>query len=138
PRGGALRRPAVLAAALAANDRLSRQRNDGVCADRALPDGRMLGPGETAELFPGVDRRGLAGGALWHDAAMVDSERLVIELLAWACRCGATALNYVAAEELVVDCGRAAGERRGDRVTGEERTLAARRAVNCAGPWSRA
>jgi len=105
--------------------------------DRVLPRGRLLGPAETAELFPGVDRTGLRGGALWHDAFVPDSQRLVIELLRWACRCGARALNYVEAVELRVEGGEVRGLRAVDRESGRSFDIKARAVVNCAGPWVR-
>src|SRR5690349_4130260 len=92
PRGGALRRPAVLRLALWINDLLSRE--------RALPQGRLLSVAETEELFPKVDRAGLRGGALWHDAVTTDPRRLVLEILGRACRSGAAALDRVEAVEL--------------------------------------
>ncbi|HKI04910.1 MAG TPA: FAD-dependent oxidoreductase [Thermoanaerobaculia bacterium] len=127
PRGGRLRRPGILRAALAADALLAR--------DRALPRGHLLGPAETAELFPAVDRAGLRGGALWHDAFVADSHRLVIELLRWACRCGARALNYVEAVELRVEDGKVRGLRAVDRESGRSFELEGRAVVNCAGPW---
>ncbi len=82
PRGGRLRRRAPLRAALAADALLGRRRNEEVREDRMIPPGRLLGHAETVELFPGVDRDGLRGSALWHDAVVADSHRLVIEFCA--------------------------------------------------------
>lgn len=135
--GEGLHRPAVLAAALAANDLLSRHRNRGLRPDRALPRGRILGPEETAARFPAVDRRGLEGAALWYDGAVPDSQRLVMEVLRWAVVAGATPLNYVEARRLLVAGGRVAGVEAVDVETGEELALRAPRVVNCAGPWCR-
>ena len=105
--------------------------------ERALPPGRLLSAAETVELFPGVDRAGLRGGALWYDAVAKDPERLVGEVLRWACRCGARALSHVEAMELVVQGGKVAGLRAVDRASGRSVEFRARRIVNCAGPWSR-
>ena len=131
PRGGRLRRPSAFRVALAGNEALS-QRSPG-----KVPPGRLLGVGETTKLFPQVDRDGLRGGALWYDAVVSDSHRLLIEMLRWACRCGARVLNYVEASALLVDGGRVAGLRAVDRETGETLELRAPVVVNCAGPWCR-
>ena len=136
PRGGALRRPAAFRAALAANAWLGRRGNDGLAADRRLPGGSVLGAAETAERFPGVDREGLCGGALWYDAVAPDSQRLLIEMLRWAAACGARALNYVEAVGLRRERGRTVGVEARDRVSGARLLFAARRVANCAGPWS--
>jgi glycerol-3-phosphate dehydrogenase len=129
PRGGRLRRPGVLGLALRVNDFLARE--------RSLPPGRLLSGEETAELFPGVDRLGLRGGALWYDAVTRDPVRLTGEVLQWACRCGARALDRVEAVELAVRDGAVAGVRAVDRESGRSLEFRAPKAVNCAGPWSR-
>ena len=127
PRGGTLRRPAVFRMALRINDLLSRE--------RALPPGRLLSPAETVELFPAVDRAGLRGGALWHDAVVTDPRRLVVEILRRACRSGAAALDRIEALDLRGAEGRAAGIRAVDRESGRSLELQARTVANCAGPW---
>jgi glycerol-3-phosphate dehydrogenase len=142
PRGGALRRRSAFGPALAADRFLSRERNAGLRADRQLPAGRLLDAGTTAELFPGVDRGGLRGGALWHDAVIPDTPRLLVEALRWACRCGARALNYTEVTGLltgdaVESSGRVSGVEAVDRETGRRLSLRATAVVNCAGPWSR-
>lgn len=129
PRGGVLRRPGALRLALRINDLLSRE--------RALPPGRLLTAGETAELFPAVDRAGLRGGALWHDAVVTDSRRLVVEILRRACRSGAAALDGTEAVDLLVEGGRVAGVLAVDRDSRRSLTLRARTVANCAGPWCR-
>lgn len=121
-RGGRLRRPSAFRLAFAGN---------------GITPGRLLGVEETAGLFPQVDRKGLRGGALWYDAVVSDSHRLLIEMLRWACSCGARVLNYVEASRLLVEGGRVAGLRAVDRETGEEIELRAPVVINCAGPWCR-
>lgn len=121
PRGGRLRRPATFHLALA----LSRT------------EGRIVDAPEAVRIFPGVDREGLVGGAVWHDAVMPDSQRVLIEALRWAHRCGARSLNYTEAVDLRMEQGRVTGLRAVDRETGESLELRGRAVVNCAGPWSR-
>src|SRR5436305_4763786 len=138
PRGGRLRRRTAFRLAFAADELLSRERNRGVQEDRRVPPNRLLDAVETAALCPGVDRDGLRGGALWYDAVAADSPRLLIEALRWACRCGAQALNYVEACDLLLEDGRVAGLDAVDRQSGRHLELRAPTVVNCAGPWSRA
>jgi glycerol-3-phosphate dehydrogenase len=128
-RGGRLRRATVLRAALAVNDLLS--------ADREIPQGKILSPAETAALFPGVDRAGLRGGALWYDAMIASPERLIQELLRRTTGSGAQALDQAEAVELRVEGGRVAGLTIVDRATGERFEVKAGTVANCAGPWSR-
>ncbi len=136
--GDGLKRPVVLRAALASNDFLSRSRNRGVVPSRALEDGRVLSPDEVRRQFPSVRSEHLRGAALWHDATMPDSQRLLIELLRAAVRFGATALNYVAAERIAVRDGAVIGVTARDVETQSHHTFAAPVAINCAGPGVRA
>jgi glycerol-3-phosphate dehydrogenase len=136
--GEGLRRRSVLRLALRLNDFLSRLRpGRGSAAGRGLEPGRILSPAETVSLFPYVDRRGLLGGALWHDAVMRDSQRVVMEILRWAAARGATLLNYVEARELLHGEGGVEGVTARDRETGSEHRFRAPVVVNCAGPWCR-
>jgi glycerol-3-phosphate dehydrogenase len=140
PRGGRLRRTSAFRLALAANDLLSRSRNEGVRADRRLPPSRVLDTAETLRLFPGADRKDLRGGALWYDGYLPDPQRLLSEMLRWACSLGAQALNRIEVSGLLIDQagnGRVSGVRALDRATGRSLELKASTVVSCAGPWSR-
>lgn len=134
--GEGARRPAVLRAALLLNDTLSHGRNVGVPAARALPPGRVLDPAATRARFPGVERAGLTGAALWHDAFIPDAPRLLIEALRWARAHGAHALNYVEGLEPIVEDGRVTGLRALDRRGGGEVRFRAPLVVNATGPWA--
>lgn len=126
PRGGRLRRPAAFHLALALDKALSRR-----------DEGRIVDAAEAVRLFPAVDRAGLVGGALWYDAVMPDSQRVLVETLRWASRCGARMLNYTEAVGIRMEEGRVAGLRAVDRETGESLELRGRAVVSCAGPWCR-
>jgi glycerol-3-phosphate dehydrogenase len=103
-----------------------------------LPAGRTISAAETIERFPGAAREGLVGGALWTDAAMPDSQRLLVEMLRWAVSAGATALNYMEALRLLRKDGKVEGIDVFDRATGERLAFRASAVVNCAGPWASA
>jgi glycerol-3-phosphate dehydrogenase len=135
--GRGLRRRSVLRLALAANRLLSTGCNNGVRLDRRLPAGRVLSVSDTLARFPRADRAGLQGGALWFDAVVADSQRLLIELLHWATASGATALNYVEAKKLEVTDGRVRAVVARDRETDALLEYRAPIVVNCAGPWNR-
>jgi glycerol-3-phosphate dehydrogenase len=130
-------RPGILRLALLANDLLSMRRNEGVAPDLVLNRGRLLSARETIERFPAVNRDGLQGGALWYDAAMPDSERLLVEMLRWAADCGGVALNYIEARRMLQREGSAAGVEALDRLSGQTLEFRAPVVVNCAGPWCR-
>ncbi len=135
--GRGLKRNAVLRRVLAWNDLLSSRRNEGLRLDRVLPRSRVITAEETVALFPGVRRNGLQGAALWYDAVMPDSQRLIVELLHWACAEGAVALNHVEAVGLLQDGQGIRGLSGQDRLSGERFEFEAGVVVNCSGPWCR-
>jgi glycerol-3-phosphate dehydrogenase len=135
--GEGLRRPAILRAALTANDLLSAKMRRTGPASSQLPVGKILAADETRQLFPGVDRTGLQGSALWFDACMPDSQRVLVETLRWACGRGASALNYVEATGLLTWQGKVRGILACERQTRVSREYRAGVVINAAGPWCR-
>lgn len=133
--GDGLRRPAILRAALAANDALSARRNDGLPPSHRLPASRMVTPAEVRARFPAVREAGLRGGALWYDAVMSAPQRLTMGLLRWACALGGRALNYTRAVGLLIANGAVAGVGARDEETGEDLEFRAPVVINAAGPW---
>lgn len=119
-------------------DRLLLPRRDRKGEEgRSIPPGRVLSPAEVKQRFPAVTEDGLAGGALWYDACVPDSQRLIMEILRLACRRGATALNYMPAADLLTDGGQVTGVRARDAREGTSYRFRAGAVVNAAGPWCR-
>ncbi len=132
-----LRRPGVMRMALTIDHYLSVDRNRGLPAHRSIPRGTIISASEVKRLYPDVETRGLGGGALWFDACMPDSHRLIIEVLRATCRANSVVLNYVSASDLITANGRVAGVHAVDHVDGTELEFKAPLVVNAAGPWSR-
>jgi glycerol-3-phosphate dehydrogenase len=134
-----IRRTDVFRLALLINDLLSRGRNKGIqFQDLHLADGQILDSHAVHTRFPRVDPRGLTGGALWYDAVVPDSQRLIIDLLKTACAQGAVALNHMEALRLKLSAeGRVLGITALDAVTGDHFEIQAPVVVNAAGPWCR-
>lgn len=135
--GDGLRRRTVFSVALAANDALSARWNRTLPAAGRLPAGRALDAPATRELFPDVRTEGLRGGALWHDARMPGSSRLLMELLRAACAGGAGAINRCEVSSVLVEAGAVRGVSAVDGRTGTVWRFSAPVVVNCAGPWAR-
>lgn len=133
--GRGLRRPGAFRAALAL-DQLLRRRYGTGHPSKGLPSGRVLDVNGTRERFPLVPLANLQGGGVWYDAVMRHPQRVLIDWLRWACAGGATALNRVAAQQLLVKDGGVAGVVAEDRTTGTSLLFRASTVINCAGPWS--
>jgi glycerol-3-phosphate dehydrogenase len=135
--GKGLRRPLILSAALCLNDLLSRQRNQQVPSTNHLPDGKIISAAEVEQHFPLVNPAGLQGGAIWYDACMPDSQRVLITILRCSCALGGIALNYVEAKDLLKTGDRVTGVIATDNQTGESYPYHAPVVINAAGPWCR-
>ncbi len=135
--GKGARRPAVLQVALTLNATLSWTRNRGVRANRRLPAGQVISPMQVRRLFPLVDADGLRGGAIWYDGSITHSQRLIMAVLRWATRLGATALNYVEAKSLLRQGNQVVGVVAEDTIDHQTYEYRAKAVVNAAGPWCR-
>jgi glycerol-3-phosphate dehydrogenase len=124
----------ALALGLRLNDLLTRDRNAGLPEDRQIPDSEMLSPEEVRARVPGIVDRRLTGGALWWDAQVTSSERLLLALLHAATAAGATLVNYAEVLRVRADRGRVTGVSVLDAETSGRIEVRARLVLNAAGP----
>jgi glycerol-3-phosphate dehydrogenase len=135
--GQGLKRSSVMGAAMLLNDSLGLTRNAGVPPAKRLPRGRLVSRRFIIREYPQVQRQGLRSGVLWYDAAMPEHQRLLTEILRWACDLGATPLNYVQAEELLLHNRQVRGVLAIDRQTEQRHEFRSNLVINAAGPWCR-
>lgn len=135
--GRGLRQPPILRIALWLNDLLSLHRDRGVVTENHLPTGKIISAAKVKKLFPSVDTADLQGAAVWYDACMPNSQRLLIEILRWGCSLGATALNYVEAKQLLTEDNRASGILARDNISDRNYKFKAPVVINATGAWCR-
>jgi glycerol-3-phosphate dehydrogenase len=123
----------ALKTALALNDLLSWGRNEGTYESHFLPNGRLLSRQQCLNLLPGLAQRDVTGAAIWHDAQMLNSERLLIAIIQAAVVAGAQAANYVEATDFLRKGSSIQGIQASDRLTGAKLTIQAKVVINCAG-----
>lgn len=128
----------TLRAALRVNDWFTRNRNAGLPPELEIPDGQVIGAAESRQRFPLVRRDGLRGAALWYDAVMLDSNRLLMEVLRWSARAGGTSVNYFEVKDLLRVSGKVRGVVGSDVLNGTDYEIEAPLVVNAAGPECRA
>ena len=133
--GHAIKGPEVMRIALLMNDLFSMDRNRGVATDRRLPNGRIISKKQFLDIVPNIKRESLNGGAVWYDAHMINSERLLLSFLHSAAEKGLTASNYLEAESLLLRNGRVEGVSAHDRLSGGRFDIRARLTVSATGPW---
>ena len=134
--GKGLRRPFILQQALQFNTILAARCDRYLNPERCLPRGKIISAQLTQEIFSAVNPGGLQGGAIWYDAFMPNSQRLIIEILKAACSKRVKALNYMQPQALLTSKDRVAGIMAQDRETGNSYQYRANIIINAAGPWS--
>jgi len=86
-------------------------------------------------LAPHICPEGLRGGYRYGDA-QTDDARLVLRVIREAMADGGTALNYVRAEDLLIEGGQVVGARLQDGPTGRTAEVRARVVINATGAWA--
>jgi glycerol-3-phosphate dehydrogenase len=124
----------ALAAGLLLFDLLGCDRNRGLPPGQRIPPARSLSRRAVLGLIPGLPERGLTGGALWTDAQVSSSERLILGFVHAATEAGAIVANHVAAAGFLRAGARVSGARARDTLTGGVLEVRARLVLNAAGP----
>jgi len=133
--GHAMRGKEILTLGLLINDLIGFDRNRLEDRQKYLPRGRIISKDECLRLVPGIEKKGLTGGAIVYDCQMFSSERLILSFVRSATRAGAQAANYVEVVGLLGNGDRVAGVKARDLLNGNEMEIRARVVVNTSGPW---
>ena len=105
--------------------------------DRNLPNTRLLSLSEFLSRASGINAQGITGGALWFDAQVTNTERLVWLFIKSAIKKGAVAINHTIALKLKHDQsnGRHSVLIR-DQITGFEKTVTTSTIVDSSAAWN--
>lgn len=133
--GHGLRGREVLALALTAYESITRDRHRPAGRERRLPRWRLLSQKQVTERLPGLSTRGLTGGALFYEAQIVDSERLVLAFVRSTSEAGGCVANYVRARRCLQEQGRVVGVEATDELAGDSFPIKARVVIDATGPW---
>lgn len=127
----------VMQAALAINDLVARDRNEGLQDPRLeIPSGYLIARDECLALNPTIDSRGVTGGAVWHDYQMTSADRMTLAFVQSASRAGAAVANYIVATRFLGNGRRIEGVSASDPISGTTFDIRARVVLNAAGPWA--
>ncbi|MEO8354732.1 MAG: glycerol-3-phosphate dehydrogenase/oxidase [Chloroflexota bacterium] len=121
--------------ALTLNDLISFDRNQLIDPEKFLPAGAIISSEECVQLLPGIDSNGMTGAAVWHDAQVYNSERLLLEFIISTAGTGATMANYVEATGLIQHENTVIGVRARDNLSGQIFDIQSKMVINCAGAW---
>jgi glycerol-3-phosphate dehydrogenase len=114
-------------------DYIGRKRNAGVLPELHLPKTRLESATATKRFFPGIDEKGLSGGAVWYDYQTVHPDRLTWTVALAAERAGAVSANYVEALTPIREGTRIAGVSARDVISGSTIDIRAKAVVLAAG-----
>jgi glycerol-3-phosphate dehydrogenase len=133
--GHGTRGPEAMRAALALHGLVARAGAEARVGPR-LPRGRILSRGQCLELIPGLAAPRLSGGALWHEAQLVEADRALLECVQDAADHGAAIATYLTAEGFLGPAGEVQGVRGRDLEGGAPVAIRARLTVNACGPFA--
>jgi Glycerol-3-phosphate dehydrogenase len=133
--GHFMRGKEIMSFAFMVNDLVDFDRNKHGDPEKHIPKGHVISRGECLRLFPGVNAEGLTGGAVWYDAQMYNSERMLLSILRSAESEGAILANYVEVTGFLQHGSRVTGVKARDELTKEELEIRAKVVVNTSGPW---
>lgn len=134
--GHQIKGPEVMAIAMLMNDVISFDRNHGLDDEHRLPMGRIVSKKEVRKLIPHVDNKNLTAGAMWYDAQVYNSERLLFSYLQSAAAKGAESANYVKAVKYLTANQKVLGVQARDELTGQTFDIRSRMVLNNAGAWT--
>jgi glycerol-3-phosphate dehydrogenase len=101
-----------------------------------IPSPFIMSRHEFLEKFPAFDAPGLTGAGVFYDGQLLNPARIVYSAVRSAQSASATAVNYCAAEKILVRDGRTEGVVARDTITGETFEIHATIVANMSGPYA--
>jgi glycerol-3-phosphate dehydrogenase len=133
-QGYAARGRLALAAGLAVGDLATADLTWRPGAGRLFPRSRTIGRAEVRARVPGLEIAALSGGAVWWDAQVDSSERLVLAFLHAAADAGAVVVNRMEATDVLRGGEVVHGITARDTLTGRTVEVLGRSVINSGGP----
>lgn len=133
--GHLMKGPEVMTVGMFINDIISADRNRLKDEQKHIPMGKVISKRRCLELAPGLERSGINGAALWTDAQVYNSERLLLSFILSAMQEGATVANYVQATSFIQNGSRISGIHAIDALSGDQFEIRAKATVNTSGGW---
>ncbi|MEO6223737.1 MAG: FAD-dependent oxidoreductase, partial [Vicinamibacterales bacterium] len=130
---GTKRSRLVMRAGFKLYDVIGRKRNLGVLPELHLPKTRLESASATLRFFPGIEEKGLSGGAIWYDYQTMHPDRLTWAVAQAAERAGAVLANHVEAMTPLREGQRISGVSARDVIAGNEFEIRAKAVVLAAG-----
>jgi glycerol-3-phosphate dehydrogenase len=117
-------------------DLMTMDRNQGLLPEKKIQPSRFFSAAQVIECFPGINRKGLTGAAVFEEGQIYNPPRLALAFIKAAADKGATPLNYVKAQGFIKNGNRIQGVKAIDQLTGNQLEIRGRVVLNTAGPWA--
>jgi len=105
--------------------------------DKNIPLTRLLSRKKFISRAPDINAEGITGGALWHDAQVKNTERLVWQFIRSAIEQSATAINHTVA--IAHNCQQTNGRHEvllRDQISGDKKTVTTETIVDASAAWN--
>ena len=127
----------ILGLGMGLYDCLVWDRNNGIKDPwQRIPRGRLISREECLRLYPGLEKSGLTGAAVFCDGQMYNPPRLAMSYLRSAVSAGAEIANYLEVNGFLQSKNRVIGVEATDVLTGQKTTIRGKMVLNAAGPWA--
>ncbi len=133
--GHGIRSKEAMGIAILINDLISYDRNSNIPKENHIPNGYTIGRDEVLKILPGINDDKLTGGAIWYEAVVQNTEKLLMRFLSDAFKFDFAPANYVEAKDFIIQDNEINGVRAKDNLSSEEFDISAKLVVNAVGPW---
>jgi glycerol-3-phosphate dehydrogenase len=110
--------------------------NHGLPLQIRLPRHEKWSREQVLEALPELENRDVAGGVLFQDALVLNTERLTLAVAKEAWQAGARLANHAHAQEWIVENGSVRGAVVRDLLNGRDHAIRARAVIHAGGPWA--
>ncbi len=117
-------------------DMMTLDRNQGLLTGKKIRPSRFLSAAQVIKRFPGINRKGLTGAAVFEEGQIYNPPRLALAFIKAAVDRGAIPLNYIEANGFIKSGNRIEGVKAIDLLTGNALEIRGRAVLNAAGPWA--
>jgi glycerol-3-phosphate dehydrogenase len=133
--GHGIRSKGAMSIAILINDLISFDRNSDIKEVNFIPNGYTIGRDELLKLLPGINENSLTGGAIWYEAVVQNTEKLLMRFLLDAYKYDFIAANYVEAADFIIQNNVVKGIIAKDLLNSVEFDISAKLIINAVGPW---
>lgn len=133
--GYGIKSKGAMSIAISINDLISFDRNYNIPAENYIPKGFTIGRNEILKILPGINKNKLTGGAVWYEAVVQNTEKLLMRFLADAHNYDFVAANYLEAKKFIIKNNEVKGVNVKDLISSKEFDITAKLVITAVGPW---